>query len=119
MPEPVPTPTASQIVTVAEIAMVTVALVITAIAADSDQDISDAKWAKTLTDIALWDGGVSTDAGDVKRVDVIEFFEGSNVNARLNIRNRIRARYGFDLLTTDLGSVLVQGYAAVTVEADW
>ena len=101
MPTPVPTPTAAQIVTVAEIAMVTTDKATSMIAADSDQDISNAKWAATVLDIARWNAGVSTDAGDVKRVDQIEFFEGSNVNARLDLRNNVRLRYGLEFLTSE------------------
>lgn len=102
MPTPVPTPTAAQLVTVAEIMMISVDDARSRIAADSDQDISDAKWAATLTDIASWTtGGVSTDAGDVKRVDQIEFFQGSNVSTRLDLRNRVRFRYGLPFVTSE------------------
>lgn len=101
MPTPDPTPTPAQIVTVAEIAMVSVEEITTAISADTDQDISDAKWAKTLTDIEAWEGGVDREAGDVKRVGQIEFFEGGAANARLEIRNAVRMRYGFGYMTSE------------------
>lgn len=99
MPEPVPAPTAPQIVTVAEIAMVSVDEVQTMISANASQDIVDAQWAATLLDIASWTtGGIGRDAGDVKRVDQIEFFEGGASNARLEIRNAVRMRYGLPRL---------------------
>lgn len=102
MPTPDPSPTAAQLVTVAEIMMVSVDDARSRIAADSEQEISDAKWAATLADITAWTtGGVSTDAGDVKRVDQIEFFEGSNINARLDIRNRVRIRYGLPFVSSE------------------
>lgn len=102
MPEPVPAPTAAQIVTVAEIAMVSTDEVVTMISANSSQDIVDAQWAATLLDIASWTtGGVGRDAGDVKRVDQIEFFESGAVNARLEIRNAVRMRYGLPRLESE------------------
>jgi hypothetical protein len=101
MPTPVPAPTAAEIVAVAEIAMVTVETVRTVIAGDTDQEISDAKWAATLADIARWNGEVGADAGDVRRVDEIEFFEGSAVRARLDLRNAVRARYGLGFLNSE------------------
>lgn len=101
MPIPNPAPTPEQIVAVAEIAMVTTAKAQQMIAADSDPAISNAKWVATLTDIARWQSGVGTDAGDVKRVDQIEFFEGAAANARLDIRNAVRLRYGLDFITSE------------------
>jgi hypothetical protein len=100
MPTPIPTPTAAQIVTVAEIMMVSTSKAESLIAADSGQDISDAKWAATLTDITRW-ATIGSDAGDVKRVDQIEFFEGSAANARLDLRNALRIRYGLPILTSE------------------
>lgn len=104
MPTPIPTPTAEQIVTVAEIMRVSTDRAISLISADSDQSISDAKWAATLSDIGLWNGGIATDGGDIKRVDQIEFFEGSASKSRLDLINRVRRRYGLDELTTETGS---------------
>jgi hypothetical protein len=101
MPTPVPTPTAAQIVTVAEIAMVSTDAAASMVTADSTQEISDAKWSATLLDIASWTGGVGRDAGDVKRVDQIEFFEGAAANARLDIRNAVRMRYGLSFISSE------------------
>lgn len=101
MPIPVPTPTAAQIVAVAEIMMVSTEKATQLISADSQQDIADAKWASTLNDLAAWSGGIGTDAGDLKRVDQIEFFEGSALNARLDLRNRLRLRYGLELISSE------------------
>jgi hypothetical protein len=100
MPEPVPTPTALQIVTVAEIAMVTVDEVRTMIAADDDQDISDAKWSLTLVQIDEW-GDIGSDPGDIKKIDTIEFFEGVTGEGRLDFRNTLRLRYGLCALITE------------------
>lgn len=101
MPTPSPAPTPAEIVTVAEIAMVSYDDAETMISADSVQAVSDAKWAKTLLDIGTWEGGVDRDAGDVKRVDQIEFFEGGAANARLEIRNAVRMRYGLPWMSSE------------------
>lgn len=107
MPTPDPTPTAAQIVIVAEIAMVTVEFASSMISAHADADIVDAQWAATLADIARWAEGIGTDTGDVKRVDQIEFFEKSNVAARLDIRNSIRLRYGLPYLSAESAGLSV------------
>lgn len=118
MPEPVPAPTAEQIVTVAEITMVTTSAVEAAIALD-DQDIADAKWARTLEDIDSWPD-IRDEAGDLKRVGTLEFFEGAAITTRLGFRNRIRARYGLPLLLSESGRVISEtSGVAVTVGADW
>ena len=105
MPEPVPAPTPAQIVTLADIVMETTDSVTTAVAADSDQDISNAKWAQTLTDIARWTDELSTGGGEIKRVGQIEFFEGGSNESRLDFRNTIRRRYGYSDLLTEQGSL--------------
>lgn len=105
MPEPVPTPTPEQIVTLADIVMETTDSVTSAIAADSSQDISDAKWAQTQADIVRWNADIYEDGGDVKKVGSIEFFEGAGISSRLDFRNTIRRRYGYPDLTTEKGSL--------------
>lgn len=100
---PAPTPTAAQKVTLAEIVMLSVDEVTTMITGESTQAIADAKWALTLTDITTW-AGIGDDAGDVKRVGSIEFFENKVAEGRLAFRNKIRQRYGYDLLTTENGA---------------
>ena len=100
MATPTPTPTAAQIVAFAEIALIAADDVLSVISAGNDQDIIDAKWAATLTDITAW-ASVGTDAGDIKKIDTIEFFEGAAANARLDMRNRLRARYGLLPVTED------------------
>lgn len=102
MPTPSPTPTAAQIVLVAEIMMVSVDDARSRIAADSDQEISDAKWAATLTDIASWPG-IKSGSRKIKRIDDIEFFEGGAGEQRLSFRNDLRARYGLAALATESG----------------
>lgn len=74
--------------------MLSVDEVATMIAADSDQDISDAKWALTLSDITAWDAGIRNSAGKIKKVGSIEFFEGAVPKTRLDFRNMVRSRYG-------------------------
>lgn len=102
MPTPVPTPTEAQILTTSEIARVSYEDADTMISADSVQAVSNAKWAATLLDVASWTtGGVGRDAGDVKRVDQIEFFESGAVNARLAIINAVRMRYGLSRLDSE------------------
>lgn len=98
MPEPVPAPTAEELVIVAEVAMLPYSDVESMVSADSDQDVSDAKWARTLEDIDTWTD-VRDEAGDIKRVGSIEFFEG--IGTRLDFRNRIRSRYGQTLLISE------------------
>ncbi len=111
MATPTPTPTAAQMVTFAEIAMIPADDVLALISAGSDQDLINAKWAASLTDIAAW-SSVGTDAGDIKRIDTIEFFEGAATNARLDLRNRLRARYGLPLLLDESGNLA--GAAEIT-----
>lgn len=89
----------------AEIAMLSVDTVRSMVAADSDQDISNAKWARTLEDIELWPD-ISNEANDIKRVGSIEFFENTIESTRLSFRNRILARYGQTLLTVEVVSTL-------------
>lgn len=107
MPEPSPSPTPEQIVTVAEIVMLTVDEVTEMIAADP-QDIADAKWALTLADISTW-SGIVDEANDIKRVGSIEFFEGTIGVSRLSFRNKIRGRYGKPLLSSENGAEVGQG----------
>jgi hypothetical protein len=97
---PTPTPTAAQIVTVAEIVMLSTDEVETMITGESDQDIADAKWALTLADIATW-AGLVDEANDIKRVGSIEFFENNIGTSRLAFRNKIRLRYGYEVLLTE------------------
>lgn len=104
MPTPIPTPTASQIVLFAEIAMIDADSVLSLVSQGSSQDISDAKWALTVADLASW-STIGTDAGDIKRVDSIEFFEGAAANTRLNLRNTLRQRYGLPILLDETGNI--------------
>jgi hypothetical protein len=117
--EPVPAPTSTEIVTVAEITQLPVAVVLAMVSADEDQDISNAKWARTLEDIDLWPE-IRDEAGDIKRVGSIEFFEGANIDTRLGFRNMIRTRYGQVILLSESGRVFsdTSGYA-VSIRADW
>lgn len=100
MPTPSPTPTPAQLVTVSDITFLTVDEVSAMIAADTSQEISDAKWAQTLTEIAGW-SEMASDAGDVKRIGDIEFFEGKSYSGRLDLRNTIRRRYGYAALVNE------------------
>jgi hypothetical protein len=119
MPEPVPAPTAEQLVIVAEITMLPVSTVTLMVSADDDQDVSNAKWARTIEDIEAWPA-IRDETGEIKRVGSIEFFEGMGVLTRLDFRNRIRSRYGQVILLSESGRVFsdMTGYA-VTVTADW
>jgi hypothetical protein len=103
MPQPVPTPTAEQLVIVAEITLLDYDTVATMVAADSDQLVSNAKWARTLTDIANWPS-VESEGGDLKKVGSIEFFETAAGETRLDFRNKVRARYNQPLLTSETQS---------------
>jgi hypothetical protein len=101
MAVPVPTPTAEQIVAVAEIVMTTTDDALAMISSESDQDRADAKWALTLADIDAWPA-IRSEKGDLKRVGNIEFFEGKEISTRLDFRNSIRSRYGLALLVSEL-----------------
>ena len=100
MPQPVPAPTPEELVIVSEITLLPVETVATMVAADSDQGISDAKWARTLDDIDNWPD-MKGESGDVKRVGSIEFFEEAAGGNRLDFRNDIRRRYGQPELTSE------------------
>lgn len=114
MPEPVPTPTPEQIVIVAEIMQYPVELVAALVAADTDQDISNLKWLRTIADIALWEGGIRNEAGDIKRVGSIEFFPGTAFFTRLDFRNLLRARYGLPLIARECGATAMSVNVPVT-----
>lgn len=120
MPTPAPTPIAEQIVTVAEITMLSSGTVEVMIAADEDQDISDAKWSRTLEDIALWPD-IRDEEGDLKKVGSIEFFNVGDTT-RLGFRNMVRARYGQPLLISETATapiLVANASVAVPVTADW
>lgn len=120
MAQPVPYPTAAQIEIVVEITRLSTAAVTTMIAA-YDQDIADAKWARTLEDINLW-LPIRDEAGDVKKIGPIEFFDGASITTRLEFRNRVRTRYGQLALLSEVpqsSSSYPFGSYAVPVTADW
>lgn len=119
MPEPVPSPTEAQIVTVAEITMLSTATVAAMIAANEDQGIVDAQWARTLEDLDLWPD-LRDEAGDLKRVGSIEFFENAAISSRLAFRNAIRNRYGQTALLSETGRVVSESAGfAVAIGNDW
>jgi len=107
MPIPDPTPTASQLATLSEIVMLSDDETLEMVSSPDDQDISDAKWALTLTDIGNWTT-IRDDAGDVKKVGEIEFFDKAG-NTRLNFRNNIRRRYGWEVLLDETGTTVTPG----------
>lgn len=98
MPLPIPNPTPDEIAILAEILMLSPDEVVTVVSFDEDQEISNAKWARTLTDIARWDT-IKDEANDIKRVGNIEFFEGVNITFMRNFQNNLRRRYGLADLT--------------------
>lgn len=102
MPQPTlpSSPTAEQLVIVSEITLLDYDTVATMVAADSSLDVSNAKWALTVADIAAWPA-IKEETGDVKRVGTIEFFEAAASSPRLDFRNKVRARYNQPLLTTE------------------
>jgi hypothetical protein len=103
MPQPVPTPTPAELVLVSEITLLDYDTVETMVAAPATQAVADAKWARTLLDIADWPN-IEKETGDIKKVGSIEFFEAAAARPRLDARNRIRARYDQPLLTTETPS---------------
>jgi hypothetical protein len=105
MPTPVPTPTPAQIVTLADIVMETTDSVTTAIAADSVQDISNAKWAQTESDIAAWSTTYKTGKRPLKRAGNVEFYQSSISESRLEFRNTIRRRYGYEDLISETAAI--------------
>jgi len=105
MPAPVPTPTAEQLVIVGEIMMMSdTASVLSIVSADA-QDISNAKWARTLLDITTW-ASIADEANDIKKVGSIEFFENTIGMSRLSFRNKLLARYGQALLVDETGGTI-------------
>lgn len=104
-------PTDEQIVIVGEITFLTTDQVLSMISADT-QLIANAKWARTLADIVLWDD-LEDEAGDIKRVGPIEFFDNRSVEYRLSFRNRILARYGYPLLSTESGEATLAAVASL------
>jgi hypothetical protein len=104
MPEPVPTPTAAQIVDLSDILSLSITATSEAVAADESQEISNAKWAKTLADLTTY-ATLYGDAGDIKRVGTIEFFENKAQVQLLRIINGIRRRYGVTELDSLTASV--------------
>lgn len=108
MPQPVPAPEVPELVTVAEIGLWTYEEAASLVAADSEQAVSNAKWAATLLDIAEWPA-IRFETGDVKRVGSIEFFEDAAHQTRLDFRNSLRARYNQPLLTSEIPADLTAG----------
>jgi hypothetical protein len=108
MPQPVPTPLVDELITVAEICLVTYDEAVVMVAADSQQEVSNAKWAATLEDLALWPA-LRFETGDVKKVGSIEFFEEAASSGRLDFRNSIRARYNQPLLTSETSETTSSG----------
>ena len=111
MAEPTPTPTADQLVTVAEIMMISADEVLALVSVDA-QSISDAKWSRTLTDITTW-AGIVDEFNDIKRVGSIEFFEKNIVTSRTNFRNKLRLRYGLTALATEEASSEMEGMSSL------
>lgn len=99
MSTPVPAPTADEIEIVAEIVMEDVDAV-TSFISQYTQTIANAKWARTLTDITTW-ADIVDEAGDIKKVGSIEFFEHTIGISRLAFRNKVRLRYGLDMLMSE------------------
>ena len=95
MPTPDPEPTPAQLVDMSDILSLTIELTSEAIAADEDQEISDAKWAKTILDLASY-AELLGDSGDIKKVGSIEFFENKASAQTTKIVNLIRRRYGLE-----------------------
>ncbi len=108
MPIPSPAPTPEELATLSEIVMLSDDETLEMVSSPGDQDISDAKWALTLTDIGNW-STVRDDAGDVKKLGPIEFIDKTN-QTRLNFRNKIRHdRYGLEALSDEAGNTVIAG----------
>jgi len=107
MPIPADTPTAAELASLSEIVMLSDDETLEMVSSPEDQDIADAKWALTVTDLSNWTA-IRDDAGDVKKVGAIEFFDKAG-NTRLNFRNNIRRRYGWDVLLDEAGNTIEPG----------
>lgn len=99
MPEPVPTPTAAQILDLSLIIRESYDDTATAINADSVQAVSNAKWAKALTSITAWNLQYALGKQQKKKVGPIEWYAGT-VSTPLDFVNSLRLMYGFEALTT-------------------
>jgi hypothetical protein len=104
---PVPEPTPAELEVVAEIVMLSTSDATTMVKSPETQAITNAKWARTLTDITTW-AGLADEANDIKRVGSIEFFENNIGISRLAFRNKIRQRYGYVLLISETGAEAFQ-----------
>lgn len=97
---PDPEPTAEELVTLAEITMLSVDDAAAMVGADSDQDTVDAKWARTLADIESW-ADIVDDASDTTKIGGIELDTDKADAFRLRFRNKVRGRYGITLLQSE------------------
>ena len=80
-----------------------------------DEDVSSAKWAKTLEDIAEWEPIRS----DTDKLNTREGFNSEEERTRQIIRSRVRLRYG---LTERVSSSITgeyEGSCSVPVEFRW
>jgi hypothetical protein len=112
MATPSPEPTTAELVLLAEILQEPADTVLDLVSADA-QDISDAKWALTLTDLDSWPA-IRDEANDIKKVGSIEFFEGVAGQIRLNFINNVRRRYGLDVLISE-----AYGVQAAMTSLNW
>jgi hypothetical protein len=109
LPNPEPTP--DDIIAVSQITQETVESIRSAIAAETNQDIADAKWRKALQYVAAFDETFASTvtADDVKKVGPIEFRDAppspDQDAARLRLKNELRHLYGFAALTTESASL--------------
>jgi hypothetical protein len=116
MAVPVPAPTAVDVVSFSEIALVAAATVTDLVSADSDQEVATEKWLRTLDDIDVWDGGTGTKQTKLKKLGDMEFFEGKAEDARLDLRNRVRTRYGLPPITSE---TVVQSALTEFASLEW
>ena len=118
MPEPVPTPSAAQIVSVAAITGLSTDTVSVMIASPIDQDIANATWTLALKYANLWDAAAE-DAGDVKKVGEIEFFENKSGDFQLDLKTKILNLYGKGEIYSPPISGCYSSGGGVRVISDW
>lgn len=100
---PNPTPTAPQLVTLADILALTIDESLAAVSSETDQDMANAKWLATITDLKLWPELIDPSQSAVTRLGDMEFQQkdrDERDTALLNFRNKVRRRYGLTPLAT-------------------
>lgn len=100
---PNPVPTAPQLVAVADIMALSTSQALDAVSSETEQDMADAKWKATVSDLVLWPKLIDPSKSPLTRLGDMEFQErdrDERDTAVLEFRNKVRRRYGLEPLRT-------------------